>query len=129
MEAAKQRLLVVDDDEMNLDMLARRLERQGYQVERAANGPQALQFLRQERMDLVLLDHQMPHLTGLDVLRIVRLRHSAADLPVIMVTAASDPKTVRDAVALGANDYVTKPLDFAVVLARIRAQLRAQTAG
>jgi|SRR5579884_2746817 len=123
MDGNKQRLLVVDDDDMNLDMLARRLERHGYEVERAGNGPQALQFLRFNHVDLVLLDHQMPEITGLEVLRLLRQRHSATELPVIMVTAANDPKTVREAATLGANDFITKPLDMMKLLSRVRSHL------
>ena len=123
MDKGKPRLLVVDDDELNLDMLARRLERHGYIVERAAGGPEAVERLRHPGVDLVLLDHQMPFLTGLEVLRIVRQHYSPSELPVIMVTAASDTKTVLDAASLGANDFITKPLDMESVLTRVRSHL------
>ena len=117
------RLMVVDDDQLNLDMLARRLERHGYTVVRATGGVQALQHLKAGNVDLILLDHQMPDMTGLEVLRRVRLRYSSTALPVIMVTAASDTNTVLAAVSLGANDFITKPVDMSRVLARIRSHL------
>ena len=127
MEDGKPHVLVVDDDVVNLEVLARWLERRGYLVDRATTGPQALQRLRRERVDLVLLDHQMPHITGLDVLRLLRQRYSCSDVPVIMVTASNDPKTVREAVLLGANDYVTKPVDLDRMLTRIQVQLGLET--
>jgi DNA-binding response OmpR family regulator len=71
----------------------------------------------------VLLDILMPRISGLDVLRLLRARYPAADLPVIMATAKDQSSDVVEALQLGANDYVTKPFDFPVVLARIQTQL------
>src|SRR5690349_18663277 len=122
MEQETQNLLVVDDDPMNLDMLSRRLERQGYAVGRASGGQEALDYLGGHVTDLILLDHHMPGMTGLEVLQTVRRTRPPSDLPIIMVTAASDTNTIVSALNLGANDYVTKPVDFAVALARISSQ-------
>jgi DNA-binding response OmpR family regulator len=122
------RLMVVDDDQMNLDMLARRLERHGYTVVRATGGMQALEYLKAGNVELILLDHQMPDMTGLEFLRRVRLSNSSTALPIIMVTAASDTNTVMAAVSLGANDFITKPVDMSRVLARIRSHLGQVTA-
>jgi DNA-binding response OmpR family regulator/tRNA A-37 threonylcarbamoyl transferase component Bud32 len=122
-------LLVVDDNEDNRDVLARRLERAGYVVPRAANGTDALHAVERGDIDLVLLDIMMPGLSGIDVLQKIRERHTAARLPVVMVTARAESQEVVHALELGANDYVTKPLDFPVVLARVRAHLRTRAEG
>ena len=123
MPDTKFRVLVVDDDALQLEMLVRGLERNGYEVSGASSGPEAVQCVRKSKVDLVLLDHMMQDMTGLDVLRIVRRTYSATELPIIIVTASNDPNTVREAVKLGANDYITKPVDLARVLARIRVHL------
>ena len=92
-------------------------------AEAAADGERALRRLDEERFDVVLLDVMMPGLSGLDVLRGVRVRWPESDLPVIMVTARDATEDVVEALQAGANDYVTKPLDFPVVLARVETQL------
>ena len=116
-------LLVVDDDELNRDMLSRRLERKGYSVVVSPDGPGALALVADRAFDLVLLDVMMPGLSGLEVLKLLRERHPATDLPVIMATAQDQSEEIVHALQLGANDYVTKPLDFPVVMARIETQL------
>lgn len=116
-------LLVVDDNAENRDMLSRRLRSHGFTIAVAESGPEALRLLEEIPFDLVLLDVVMPGMSGLDVLRDLRPRHAAADLPVIMATARDDSNDVVAALRLGANDYVTKPLDFPVVLARVATQL------
>jgi CheY-like chemotaxis protein len=121
-------VLVVDDDDDNRELLARRLEREGFQVARAAGGHEGLARVAQGGVDLVLLDVMMPELSGLEVLAALRRDHSAAHLPVIMVTAKGESDDVVEALGLGANDYVTKPVDFAVAVARVRAQLRVSGA-
>jgi sigma-B regulation protein RsbU (phosphoserine phosphatase) len=119
------RVLVVDDDEANRDSLARRLTRRGHEVEIAVDGLTALTAIEtaQVPFDLVILDVMMPGLSGLEVLTRVRERHAAAELPIIMATARDGTEDVVEAFKLGASDYVTKPLDFAVVLARVQTQL------
>jgi class 3 adenylate cyclase len=117
------RLFVVDDNELNRDMLSRRLGSRGYAVELAEDGERALARLEEQAFDLVLLDVMMPGLSGIDVLKRVRERWPESDLPVIMVTARDATEDVVEALQLGANDYVTKPLDFPVVLARVETQL------
>jgi DNA-binding response OmpR family regulator len=121
-------LLVVDDNEMNRDALSRRLQRHGYSVVTASNGQQALEILAEKSFDLVLLDVTMPGLNGLDVLKVIRRMDTLTDLPVIMVTAKSQSADIVEALELGANDYVTKPLDIPVVLARLRTQLSLKRA-
>jgi adenylate cyclase len=121
-------ILVVDDNEMNRDMLARRLQRRGYSVAVAEDGQQALRMIAVQSFDLVLLDIMMPGISGLEVLKSLRDRFSVTDLPVIMTTAKNQSEDIVTALKLGANDYVTKPLDFSVVLARMQTQLSLKRA-
>ena len=121
-------LLVVDDLPANRDLMTRRLERSGFRVLSAASGPEALELLRRSPVDLVLLDIMMPGMTGLEVLRTLRVSRATASLPVIMVTAKTDSEDVVEALSLGANDYVTKPVDYPVALARIQKELRVRKA-
>lgn len=119
-------LLVVDDVEANRDLLARRLQREGFEVVQAESGRVALAQLERHKIDLVLLDVMMPGLSGLETLQAIRGNPATRALPVIMATAKTDSADVVEALDLGANDYVTKPLDFPVVAARIRAALRTR---
>src|SRR5256884_131454 len=131
MNSQTSRLLVVDDNEMNRDMLARRLERKGYEIVAVDSARQLLQRVKDTPVDLVLLDIEMPEISGLDALKTLREAYSPIELPIIMVTAKNQSDDVVKALDLGANDYVTKPIDFAVALARIGTQLshkRAQEA-
>ncbi len=116
-------LLVIDDNEMNRDLLSRRLTRRGHTVETAEDGQQALDMIAAQTFDLILLDIMMPGISGFEVLKRIRQSYSGSELPVIMATAKGDTEDVVAALKLGANDYVIKPLDFPVVLARIQTQL------
>jgi diguanylate cyclase (GGDEF)-like protein/PAS domain S-box-containing protein len=116
-------LLIVDDSEANRDVLSRRLTRNGFLVTAAANGDEALKLAGSRTFDVVLLDVEMPGISGLDVLGRLRETHSQTELPVIMVTARTQGADIVEAFRLGANDYVTKPIDFPVALARIRTHL------
>src|ERR1044072_3148393 len=99
-------LLIVDDNEANRDLLSRRLSRQGYRTTIVSSGPAALKQIAEHPYDLVLLDIDMPEMTGMDVLKEIRSRHSRIELPVIMVTALSESSDVVLALQSGANDYV-----------------------
>lgn len=124
MAEAPHTLLVVDDNDENRDMLSRRLERRGYNVLSAEGGQAALDFLSEQSVDLILLDIMMPDVDGIEVLKRVRSRFDQDELPVIMATAKDDSEDIVEALDLGANDYVTKPIDFAVVMARVQKELR-----
>jgi CheY-like chemotaxis protein len=117
-------ILVVDDHPDNRELLMRRLEREGFRVVGAESGRQALDHVKGAPVSLILLDVMMPGMSGIEVLQALREDHSASALPVIMVTAKAQSEDVVEALGNGANDYVTKPIDFPVALARIQAQLR-----
>lgn len=118
------RILVVDDEYVNRAVLAKLVSKDGHEVESVEDGARALDALATSAFDMVLLDIRMPQQDGFDVLRRIRQQYSEAELPVIMVTAHDDSATVVKALDMGANDYITKPLDLPVARARIRMQLR-----
>ena len=118
------RILVVDDEPTNRDILERRLAKLGYLVFTAADGRQCLDYLADQEYDLVLLDIMMPVLDGMATLREIRSRFAAGRLPVIMTTARDGTEDIVDALRAGANDYVTKPIDFPVLQARLDTHLR-----
>jgi PAS domain S-box-containing protein len=128
MTAPQVPLLVVDDDPVNRDMLSRRLARRGYAVATVASGREALAYVAAHPVALVLLDIQMPEMSGLEVLQALRETQSSARLPVLMVTAKDQSEDMVTALELGADDYITKPIDFPVAIARIRTQLSRKEA-
>ncbi|HEY7818021.1 MAG TPA: response regulator, partial [Vicinamibacteria bacterium] len=97
MTPEESHLLVVDDNEVNCDMLSRRLSRKGYQVKTASNGHEALKMIENGTFDLVLLDIMMPGLNGIEVLKILRQKYSTAELPIIMATAKDRSEDVVEA--------------------------------
>ncbi len=124
MEPQDARLLVVDDNESNRDIMSRQLERLGYHVLAAGDGEQALRIVATEAVDLILLDIMMPGIDGVEVLRRLRRKYSPAELPIIMATAKTDSQDIVQTAELGANDHVGKPLDFDVIGAKVQALLR-----
>ena len=125
---ARPTVLVVDDHEVNRLVLSRGLSREGYDVLTAAGGRAALALVKERPIHLVLLDVMMPEMSGLEVLSALRNSLGRADLPVIMVTSRDASEDVVQALGLGANDYVTKPVDLAVTLARVATQLSLKRA-
>ncbi|HMP79210.1 MAG TPA: diguanylate cyclase [Pirellulaceae bacterium] len=123
------RLLVVDDESINREILYRMLIKSGYQAQMAESAQAALDLLARESFDLVLLDLMMPEIDGMECLRRIRQRYPIDQLAVIMITADADRQQVVNAFRNGANDYVTKPVDREVTLARIatHTQLRRAT--
>ena len=127
-ESVRPRLLIVDDIADNRNILMRRFERRGFDVTEVESGLAAIELIERETFDLVLLDVMMPDIDGLETLKRIRSRRSASVLPVIMVTAKSESANVVEALEQGANDYVTKPVDFAVALARVNTQVSRRRA-
>ncbi|HZR73534.1 EAL domain-containing response regulator [Bradyrhizobium sp.] len=122
------RLLIVDDISDNRTILKRRFERRGFEVTEAESGLVAIDLIERNPFDLVLLDVMMPGIDGMETLKRIRAQKSASALPVIMVTAKSESDNIVDALEQGANDYVTKPVDFAVALARVNTQISRRRA-
>lgn len=116
-------LLIVDDNEMNRQLMALQFKRAGYNIVLAQSGHEALQRIETTAFDLVLLDIVMPGMNGLQVLEEIRRQYTLISLPVIMVTADDLEQSVVTALQQGANDYLTKPLNIPVALARIKTQL------
>lgn len=117
------RILVVDDNEPNRDLLSRRLARQGHSTAVAAGGEEALGRLAAEPFDLVLLDIMMPGLTGYQVLERLKADEDLRHIPVIMISALDDVESVVRCVKLGAEDHLSKPFEPTLLNARISASL------
>jgi len=123
----KRRILIVDDEQINLEFFDVMLSKLGFSVHKAENGLEALEAVRRLKPDLVILDNIMPKLTGWEVTKILKSDPEyadCADIPIIMFSALDDVKDKVEGLELGADDYITKPFNFAEVLARIRAVLR-----
>lgn len=116
-------LLVVDDDAMNRDMMARRLQRSGFNVTTAENGRVALDLLKQRGFDLILLDIIMPILNGFHTLEFIKADPKTRHLPVIMLTALDEVDSTVRCIQAGAEDYVPKPFNPVILYARINASL------
>ncbi|MBT8486013.1 MAG: response regulator [Phycisphaerales bacterium] len=117
-------VLVVEDDPLSRDVLERLLSSRGFDVTCVADGRACLERIEHALPDIVLLDVSMPGMSGLDVLKYVRQTHSHDQLPVILVTALIDSEDVVAGLDAGANDYVVKPVNLPVLLARIAVALR-----
>jgi DNA-binding response OmpR family regulator len=128
-DSAWPRVLVVDDVLDNREILRRRLMAARFEVETACNGVECLEKLNEaQSYDIVLLDHMMPLMDGMETLSVIRSKWSKAQLPVIMVTARDDDPIIVKAFDIGANDFVAKPFSFPVLVARTRAQLESRAA-
>ncbi|MSQ67887.1 MAG: EAL domain-containing protein [Gammaproteobacteria bacterium] len=121
-------VLAVDDNATIRRAIAMRLSSKGYRVVTAEDGREALSAIEREPFDLVLLDLQMPGMSGAEVLKNLRLRYSETQLPVIMLAASDDKHDIAHTMELGANDYVVKPGDLPILLARINTQLALKKA-
>ena len=117
-------ILIADDNEANRDILARRLEVHGYGLAMAADGAEALSQARALLPDLILLDVMMPKFDGLEVCRQLKADKSLPFIPIILVTARSDTKDIVAGLEIGADEYLTKPVDQAALVARVRSILR-----
>lgn len=105
------RVLVVDDLADNRNLLVRFFTNRGFQIAQAESGPAALALIKNQRFDAILLDILMPVMDGIEVLKRIRAVHSKSDLPVIMVSGKTAKMDISLALDLGANDYITKPID------------------
>jgi two-component system cell cycle response regulator len=126
----KKRILVVDDHEDNIELLRARLEARGYEVEGASDGQAALDAVERIPPDLILLDVMMPKMDGMEVVRRLKAKREANEIPfipVIMQTALDSTENKVEGLDAGAEDYITKPINFAELEARVNAQLRIKT--
>ncbi|MFM9264774.1 adenylate/guanylate cyclase domain-containing protein [Tychonema sp. BBK16] len=123
MKGDESSVLVVDDNEVNRDLLARRLQRQGHAVTVAEDGLQALELMRSEPFDLVLLDIMMPQMNGYQVLENLKADEKLRHIPVIMISAVDDIDSIVRCIELGAEDYLSKPFNPVLLKARISACL------
>ncbi len=121
-------VLVVEDEKINRRLMQAALESKGYHPRMVESGQAALDYLRDWHVDLVLLDIVMPDMDGFQVLHTIRRNYPRAGLPVIMVTSMSASEDITRALNIGANDYITKPLDIEVMHARIHTQLSLKQA-
>ena len=117
-------ILVVDDQPINVQLLKRKLEREGIQVSAAYNGAEALQMVKQEKPDLILLDVMMPDMDGIEVCQRLQADESTRSIPIIFVTARTSKEGKIEGLGVGAVDYITKPIDLDETLARVQTQLR-----
>ena len=121
-----ERILVVEDERSIADLVAEALKRQGYRVETAGDGDQALEAAETTLPDLIILDLMLPKLDGWEVCRRLREEDTTRRIPIIMLTARRDEKDVVAGLELGADDYLRKPFSLAELLARVKAHLRAR---
>jgi len=117
-------ILIVDDNPDNLDILQTRLARHGYEILTARDGEEALAKARDTRPDLILLDIMMPKLDGIEVCRRLKADLSLPFMPIIMVTAKADSKDIVAGLEAGGDEYLTKPVDQAALVARVKSMLR-----
>jgi CheY-like chemotaxis protein len=117
------KILLVEDDEMNRDMLSRRLERRGYQVVMAVDGGQGLGVARSEAPDLILMDVSLPVLDGWEATRRLKAAAATQAIPIIALTAHAMAGDREKAVEAGCDDYDTKPIEFPRLLGKIQALL------
>jgi response regulator RpfG family c-di-GMP phosphodiesterase len=121
------RILCVDDGPLNLSLLDAMLSPRGYEVVMAANGPDALEKIRTERIDICLLDVMMPGMDGFEVCRRIKSDEAHNNIPVVMITALADMKNRIHGIEAGAEDFISKPFDAGEVLARIKMLLHVKT--
>ena len=123
-ETEPARILIVDDHEDNVELLKARLESWGYRTDTAMDGPTALRLVEASPPDLILLDVMMPVMDGIEVARRVKGNPSLPFIPIIMQTALDATENKVEGLEAGADDYITKPIDFAELKARLTSMLR-----
>lgn len=119
-----EKILIVDDEEDILELVAYNLKREGYQTVSAVSGEEALKKCRSETPDLIVLDLMLPGIDGLQVMKTLREDSVTKDIPTVMLTAKGDEADIVTGLELGADDYISKPFSPRVLLARVRAVLR-----
>lgn len=117
------RILIVDDEEPIRSLLRDLLASENHELHLAAGGSEALELLRRKTIDLAIVDRNMPGMTGIEVIKIIRQNAKMARMKILMCTGASVTKDVDEAFAAGANGYILKPLNFPAVLGKVAKAL------
>ena len=120
----KAKVLIIEDEKDIIELVEYNLERDGYHVVAAKSGEEALNLLKTEKPNLIILDLMLPGMDGLEICRLIKQEGKGANIPIIMLTAKSEEADVVVGLQMGADDYVTKPFSPKVLLARIKAVLR-----
>jgi DNA-binding response OmpR family regulator len=123
-ELANSKILIVDDEPLSIELTARRIEKQGFTVLRADSGEQAISMAKEQDIQLILLDINMPDMDGYTTLKHLREYKAKEELAIVMVTAIEEPDTVIDCIKAGADDYIMKPFHPTELIARITTVLR-----
>ena len=118
-----QKILVVEDNEMNRDMVGRRLERRGYEVVVAVDGQEGVDMAHSENPDLILMDLSLPVLNGWEATRQLKQNTKTNSIPIIALTAHAMASDRESAIEAGCDDYDTKPLEFSRLIGKIHALL------
>jgi two-component system phosphate regulon response regulator PhoB len=121
---AKERILVVDDEEDILELVSYNLTRDGYQITGALTGEEAIQKAQSDSFDLIVLDLMLPGIDGLEVTKVLKKDKKTSEIPIVMLTAKGEEADIVTGLELGADDYITKPFSPRVLIARVRAALR-----
>lgn len=116
-------ILLVDDNPQNLQVLGKLLQEQKFKIEFAVNGESALEWIKNKKFDLILLDLHMPGMNGFEICKRIRSNKSMYEVPVIFLSAESERESILKGFEVGAQDYVTKPFDNRELLARVKTQL------
>lgn len=117
------RVLIVDDEEYIRDLVKEVLLAQGHEFELAAGGTEALEILRKKSIDLAIIDRNMPGMSGIEVVQLIRQNPKTKGLKVLMCTGSSVTKEIDEAFAAGADDYLLKPLNFSALLGKVAKAL------
>ena len=124
MSADQPRVLVVEDEPAQREVLAYNLEAEGFAVSRAQNGEEALLLINEEAPDIIVLDWMMPNLSGIEICRRIKIKPETRSIPVIMLSARAEEVDKVRGLETGADDYVVKPYSVSELMARVRTQLR-----
>jgi two-component system phosphate regulon response regulator PhoB len=123
-ENSKIKILIIEDDHDIRDLIRLQLRLQNYNVSVASNGSEAMTKIENDTYDLILIDRMLPDTNGLELCKLLRLKPQFKEVPIILVTALSQPENIIEGLDAGANDYITKPFDINILHARVRAQIR-----
>lgn len=123
-ENMKSKLLVVDDSSIDRNTLSAVLRKKGFEVTIAESGARCFELVKADKPDAILLDIMMPDVLGNDVVKTLRKQFNAIELPILIVSSKADSSDLVESLSLGANDYITKPVDFEIATMRIRTHLK-----